>query len=316
MVLNILMLKQFIQNLSKTRNVNDVEDSIHAGGFTVLELLVTLLVGMLVMVIGFSTLITVRGAFVDDIRRISSNQNSRGALDIIGIATREAGENLDPHFPAVEIQQDGENSILVIRRNLLDEVLKLCTAIDQGSSNTQIFFAVPGTKQGCIRTDQIHNYSAWNAFRIKSNGNVRAYIYDSSTKEGEFFDYNSEVDTGSSLYLVSSAHTWAHDYTDTSGAVYILEEWRFVMNGDLLQVIENGQNDNPLNIAHGFQKFHAEIMLSNNSVVNTFTKDNNWTNIKGVRVSIKGAEVSTAKGKNTYSNVVSAQFFPRNILSH
>ncbi len=298
------MLKQYIQNLN-----ND------SAGFTILELMVTLAVGSLVLMIGFSAMITIRGAFLDDLGRITSNQNARGALDVIGIATREAGENLDAFFPAIEIEEDEQNSIFTIRRNLLDEVLKLCTKIDQGTNNTEIYFAIPGTQQGCIRGDQVHNMNAWSAYRSNSSTEVRAYIYDSSTKAGEFFTYVNEVDTGSSLYLVSAPHTWQNDYSATSGAIYLLEEWVFQMENDLLQITENGR-DTPLHVAHQLERFKVGVTLPDNTVVHTFTPNNNWTNIKGIRVTINSIPVKTAKGKNSYSNEVSAQFFPRNILSH
>lgn len=302
------MLKQFIQNLNSIKT--------NENGFTLIELMVTLLVGMLVMVIGYSSMLTVRNAFLDDVSKIHVNQNARSALDVIGIATREAGENLDAYFPAIEVIEDGDNSRLVIRRNLLDEVLKLCTQIDQGSSNTEIYFAIPGTQQGCIRGDQLHNFNVWSNYRNNSINQVRAFIYDSSTKQGEFFTYIGEFDTGDSLYIQTEPHTWANDYSATSGAVYILEEWIFQMNDDILQIIENGKTDSPLNVANGFERFEVEINLQDNTIQNIFTPQENWTQIKGVKVRIKNNPVLTVKGKSIYNSEVSASFFPRNILSH
>jgi prepilin-type N-terminal cleavage/methylation domain-containing protein len=285
-------------------------------GFTILELMVTLSIGLLVLMIGFSSLIAIRGAFLDDLGRLTNNQNARGALDIIGIATREAGENLDAYFPAIVVEEDGSHSRLTIRRNLLDEVLKLCTQIDQGSNNTEIFFAVPGTEQGCIKGDQVHNLNAWNNYRTTNGGEIRAYLYDSSTKQGEFFTYISEVDSGDSLSLVSAPHTWAHSYSNTSSAIYILEEWVFQMNDDTLQIVENGETDTPLNVAHLIEEFKVETTLNDNTIVSTFTPQQQWSTTKGIRITITSVPLETAKGKSAYTNEVSALFFPRNILSH
>jgi prepilin-type N-terminal cleavage/methylation domain-containing protein len=305
---NVFMLKPYTQNLNR--------QIMNEAGFTLLELMITLVAGLLVMVIGFSAMHTVRGAFLDDLGRISSNQNTRGALDIIGIATREAGENLDAFFPAILLEDDQDNSKLTIRRNLLDEVLKLCTQIDQGSNNTELYFAIPGTEQGCIRSDQLHNFTAWGSYRMNATKDIRGYIYDASSKQGEFFTYTGETDTGDSLFLQAAPHVWQHEYSATSTAIYLLEEWVFQMNEDVLQIIQNGKTENPLNVADNFDEFKAEVILQDGTSVTEFTPEDKWTTIQGVRVSIANNPVLTAKNKSSYRSKVSAQFFPRNILSH
>src|SRR5690606_12792998 len=127
-------------------------------GFTLVELMVAAGIGLGLLAATAGVVLSNRGLFNIDMVRTRLNQNLRSSLDIIGMNVREAGENLPGSFPAVElINGNDEPDELVLRRNLVDEVLKLCVVIDIGTA-APFIFAIPGTTQGCTYDDQQVNY--------------------------------------------------------------------------------------------------------------------------------------------------------------
>lgn len=290
-------------------------------GFTVLEFLVGNTLGLMFIALTLSATLSNRRLYQHDLIRTRLNQNLRSALDIVGTNTREAGENLPNSFPAVEIV-DGTGSAtdeLLVRRNLLDEVLKVCQTITAGSADTNMFFAVSGTIPGCIYSDQTHNYDTWRAKRLEEGGTVKAYIYDSSTGLGEFFEYVSESDSAPWYAIQRSTGTWQHDYNLGSAAVYLIEEWHFMVDSssyenDVLQVVVDGDAANPLNIVFGINDFQVQAVMQDGSIQDTIPTGQTWADLLAVRTSLRGEEL--------YHNNVPvekelvAQFFPRNILSN
>ena len=146
-------------------------------GFTLVELLVANLLGVIVVGMTISVVLQNRDLYQHDITRTRLNQNLRSALDVIGINAREAGENLPAGFPAVEVI-DGPPDELILRRNLIDEVLKLCQPITAGSGPGPAYFSAVGSEPGCSYADQTANYDAWRQERLDRGGVVSAYIYD------------------------------------------------------------------------------------------------------------------------------------------
>lgn len=289
-------------------------------GFTLLELLVTSALGLILLSLIVGITMSLRSLYSLDLVRTDLNQNLRGSLDLLGINIREAGENFSPSFPAVELQDGSPDTadILTLRRNLVDEVLKLCVAISAGTATTTVYFAASGTDPGCAYSAQLHNYNSWRTYRLAQGGAVKAFIYNSTTKEGEFFDYTSESDTGTAFYIQRSGGSWAHDYDIDSTSLYLLEQWEFLLDTStpgegLFQVVQNEDLDSPLNIAFGIRDFQVQITLQDSTVKETFTRDDTWTDIKLVTVSLSGRTI--LQGKNI-DRTLSGQFFPRNILSH
>jgi hypothetical protein len=241
-------------------------------------------------------------------------------MDLVGVNVREAGENLAQTFPAVEIIDgaSGAPDELVLRRNLLDEVLKLCQPLASGSGTAEVYFAYTGTEPGCAFDDQQHNFDIWQQYRTNNSGVVKAFIYDPTTQSGEFFDYSDEQSTGSTRYIVRSWGTWSSDYTVGQTGVYIIEEWRFKLGTDwnsntVFQVVADAEDWNPLNIAYGITDFQAVAHLEDGSTQTSFANTNDWTRLTSIEVSMTGQDDSIGE---TITKSYTARFFPRNILSN
>lgn len=257
-----------------------------------------------------------RNVLGKDIARTRLNQNLRGSLDIVGIDARVAGENLPSTFPAVElVNGTGSNpDTLTARRNLLNEVLPVCLTINAGTSTSQIYFAVTGNVAGCVYSGQTANYNAWRNYRISQGGTTTGFIYNTTTKLGEFFTFASETDTGTQYFLTrSGGGAWANSYPLGGAAIYILEEWQYRMQSGTLQLVQNRDTTNPFNVAFDMTQFQVSISMQDGTTRTSFTTADNWTQITALVASLTGDERYNGQ---VISRTLSSSFFPRNILSN
>ncbi len=284
-------------------------------GFTLMELMVSTTIGLVVMAIGVESTRTMRHLYLHDIVRTRINQDVRMALDLIGVNIRQAGENLTATFPAVEILDGGSGADeLVLRRNLLDEVLNVCTDLAAGSSVSEVFFATAGTTPGCIYGDNTFNFTSWQTARTNDDDDqVNAYILNLTSKAGEFFSYVGETDSGASYNIIRGGGQWQNDYPTSGAAVYILEEWRFRLNGDVLELIIDQDTDNPLNVAYGLTDMQITAHLQDGTSTSDLGILDDWTEIASIEIEID-AESNFAG--QTITSSLTSKFFPRNILSN
>lgn len=289
-------------------------------GFTLVELLVAMMLGAIMTAMSLAAILSNRRLYQHDLVKTRLNQDLRSAMDLLGTNIREAGENLAQTFPSVEIIDGvGNPDELVLRRSLMDEVLKLCQPISTGSCSSQIYFAYSTTEPGCSYTDQEHNYNTWHDYRVANGGSIKVYIYDPSTQLGEFFDYSGEASTSSTRLIERSGGSWANSYTVGQTGVYIIEEWRFKIGQDPMmlqnsfQVVENAQDSNPMTIIFSATDFQISAHLSDGSEVTSFAPSDDWTNINALEVTITGEESTMGE---TIRKSYTSRFFPRNILSH
>ena len=298
--------RPFSPSLDKGRDIE--------AGFTIMELLVVSVLGLTIAALIAASAMTNKRAFGYDIVRTRIDQNLRSAMDVIGSQIRVGGENLTSVFPAFEVI-NGAGSLpdtLLVRRNLIDEVLPICTAITSGSTNVNIFFAIPSPPAGCAYSSQGQSYNGWRAKRIASGGTVKAYVYNVSTRLGEFVTYVGETNSGTSYSVQKSAGTWANSYTVGTSSAYILEEWRLALNNNLLTLQQNNDSTNINNIASNLNNMQIVLHLSDGTSRNTWTRADPWNNLESIEVTLTGRETFE---KRTITRQLSSRFFPRNILS-
>ncbi len=284
-------------------------------GFTLVELLVALGVSLAVVGMALATSIAQKRLYAQDAVRTRVNSDLRSIMAIMNVNVRQAGESLPGSFPAVEIIDGGSGpDELVLRRNLLDEVLKLCAPITSGSNNASLYFALTTSLAGCDFTSNTSNYNAWRAERIAGGGQVDAYIYDSVTDLGEYFQYQSEgTNSSTDYYIGTSGHTWTNSYSTTGGVIYILEEWHFSLNNGLLQLVENADTANPKNIADGISDFKLRAILQDGTIKTSFNNSDQWTDLQSIEITLQASETFAGQ---TIERSLTSKFFPRNVLSN
>ena len=279
------------------------------------ELMVVCFLGLLLTSLTLAITQTQRRSLGTDMARTRLTQNLRGALDIIGADVRIAGENLGSAFPAILVTDNGSGTpdTLTLRRNIINEVLPVCQAVSAG--NSQVYFAIPGNVAGCTRTGHANDYTKWRTQRLAdSDQNVRAFIWDSAAKLGEYFDYTNEVDTGTAYYIVrGGAPSWSRTYPVGSSSVYMLEEWKFDVSTNMLRVTREQQTGSINNVSFRINNFQVRILMQDNTVKTAFAATDSWSQIKAVEITLTGDDEYS---KNLITRSVSSQFFPRNVLSN
>jgi hypothetical protein len=285
-------------------------------GFSIMEFLVVSFMSALLMGSVLSASIAYKKVLGKDIARTRLNQNLRGAIDVLGIDARIAGENLSASFPAVELADGGGggSDSLTIRRNLLDEVLPVCQSINAGSSTNRVYFSAAGNVAGCAYSGHLVNFNAWRAYRVSQGGTVKAFIFNTSTKSGEFFNFTGETDTGALYYITKSGGgNWAHSYPVGAAAVYILEEWQYRLQSGTFQIVQNRDTANPFNVAFDVTDFQVTISMQDGSSRVALNANENWTRIGSITASLTGNERYNGE---VVARTLSGSFFPRNILSN
>lgn len=264
---------------------------------------------------GLSATETVRNAFVHDVARTRLQQDVRSALDLIGTNVRQAGEGFTGAFPAIEVTDgaSGGPDELVLRRVILSDKPNVCTAVAANSSRGNIFFTNATPTPGCAYSSNGGTYNAWRTHRLAKGGQVKAYIFNTATKQGEFFTYRGENNSGSAYNLVTASGTWGNAYPVGSSQLYVLEEWRYRLGGDELELVENGDAANPWDVAFGLTNFQASVVTADGTTHTSFPRTADWTQIRYVEVTLSGRD--TAR-RQPMTVTLTSRYFPRNVLSN
>lgn len=317
------MVKQYITLKQFTRNLDS--------GFTLVELLVSMVVATIVISMAFSAVLYNRRLYVEDQARINVNQNLRAAMDFIGTDIKQAGERItDANFPVIRITGGSE---LVLRRRLDFPILPVCQAIAVSSTNRVFAASSAATPPpGCNPLPDSNsdgyrdNLEAWRNYRCKQDnvtgcqGNiletVKAFIYDGNGN-GEYFDYVGENGTTFELQKLATNPAWQYAYTTGAGGIYLLEERKFNLLNNILQLSIDGKT--PQKLVNQLSTFEVKAVLQSNptgSGKGTFPETGDrWQQINSINVNLTAIAPPEQLNIKTSRLTASEKFFPRNALS-
>lgn len=302
-----ITLKHFIRDLDE--------------GFTLVELMVSMVVAFIVLSMGLLAVTYSRKLYLEDQDRTNLNQNLRAAMDLVGTDIKQAGERItDAKFPAIDITSSSE---LLLRRRLDLPILPVCQAIASSSSNPIYIALSTSPPQGCSLLDSDgdglpDNLVAWRDYRCNQDGvsgcqgnsqeQVRAYIYDGNGN-GEFFTYTGEDMTN--FQMQTASYTWQRAY-GTSSSIYLLEERRFSLSGNVLQLSIDGNT--PKKLVNQLNRFEVKAVMQNGSEKNNFPESgDSWQQLKSIKVTFTATPPKDTKNINNFQAF--GQFFPRNVIS-
>ena len=303
-----------------TRSSPCTRDS--SDGHSLLELLLALSVVLVITGAALSIALSANAQRVTDENRTAINQNLRAALDLIGIEVRQAGQRLPGDFPAIEIVDgaDGAPDTLILRRNLVDEVLPLCENLEAKTYDSEVSVADsdPAAPPGCapLADDDGNgwpdNLDVWRDYRDESGGQVWAYVFSPVTGNGEWFLFDDDGDAQS--IGNGNDHPWAYAYGAAEQCrIYILEERRYALREGLLGYQPGVGDEREVRISAGITDFQARARLDDGSVLDRLDSDTRWTRLSAIELSITGQAEFDGK---TMTRTVNARFFPRNVLSN
>lgn len=293
-------------------------------GLSLVELLVAFTVATIVVGAVLSVTLSSRKSFVADQHRTALNQNLRGALDLIGIEIRQAGERLPADFRAIEIidGSGGAADTLILRRNLVDAVMPICGQLDAGSVDTVVRIADSGGSppQGCAPladedADGLpDNLGSWSASRISVGGQLWSYVFNPVTKDGEWLLYGG--DDGNSDYIDrSDGAARIHDYLVTQQCrAYVLEQRAYSLDDEgILGFLFNADDATRVNLSALIDDFQVRAILEDGTVLDAFDADDDWSRLRAIEITV--AARSEFDGR-VIDRSISSRFFPRNVLSN
>lgn len=240
-------------------------------GFTLLEVIASSVMGLILLAFAFSGFLSMRQSFVGDTGAADVNQRLKTIFASIGPDMQQIGEGLtDTSLPLVEISQRiipatsatpaRTTSDITLRRTVIPQSLTLCENIAAGSTTAP---KVIDDAIGNCKVDDNEEpkdgwpdtLKLWRDKRINTIGSIRAYIYDSTNKKGEFFDYKGEVlknSTGTTITTPSTTgtnkvqtvtldkgtQTWTNDYPAGS-VIYLMDKRQYKVEDNKLKLIVN-----------------------------------------------------------------------------
>jgi type II secretory pathway pseudopilin PulG len=331
-------------------------------GFSLLELTVTVVMSVIILGVSLSLIATQRRQYLNQQANTDTNQTIQSAMDFIGTDIRQAGEKIGPglNLPVIRIQDGaaGAPDELLLQRKLLDTALNVCQDVPAGVNTTiKVSDKTPPASSICRFTDSpalpkvpnsiSDDVDGWHDFRckvgpskadcdLKPPGNCiqnggdndqcsRAYIYDPTNGNGDFFIYIGE-NTADQIQVTA---TFTHSYPAAHNPqLYLLEQRRYFLsdppntNGDRslnLETIDR-DNDTTYQIVNRLRDFQLRGLIANtwNTAFNvapltTAPPYADWQTVQSVEVSLSA--LNGGPDANPTIQTLTSQFFPRNSLS-
>jgi len=283
-------------------------------GFTLMELLVASSLGALIMGLVTTNILVSNNVYFEDVIRTSINSNLRAGMDIMSTNIRQAGENLQPSFPAVEvIDGTGDDpDTLILRRNRQSEVLSVCNDISAGNTTADVSDdSRPNSV--CQMANANRLFANFEAQRVNEGGSTRVFLYNQVTNTGEFVEF-SGTDLSTNIKMIITGPSAS--YPAISSSIYLVEEFRFSLDPvtETLELYIDGDLSTPAPVAFDTNQLLIEITMQDGTVLNTFDAGAGhlWKDIEQIQVTL-GGEVS--RRDRTMSSSITAEYFPRNVLS-
>lgn len=208
-----------------TKNNKPSKLNPETSGFTILEVIVTTIIGLLMISGGMGGFMMIQEIVRSDNGKIDINQRLSSVLSTMGPDLQQMGEGLvnNAELPALEIKRriitgtTQKTSIVTTRRTLLPIQLSACDAdtdittmppeimITSGSSDPIKVMDEEDLNGGCKPSQNDNdpkdgwpdNVKKWRDKRVSEGGTLSAYIYNAGganggIAKGEFFDYIGE----------------------------------------------------------------------------------------------------------------------------
>jgi type IV pilus assembly protein PilW len=285
------------------------------------EALVAAAVATMLIGTAMTVALSSRDLMTTDEQRTRLNQSLRSSMDLLGIDVRQTGERLPTDFPAIEIVDgaDGAPDGLILRRNLLDEVLPLCEGLAQGAIDEEVRVALGGDDPppGCAPVPDgdgdgwPDNIGAWRAHRDAQGGQVPVYLFNPLEAAGEWFLFDDDGSTSHFLHR-GDGEPWQEAYAvDQQVRVYMLEERVYGLTDGLLQ-FSSSASAATLNVTGNVVDFQVRAVLEDGSVQDGFDSGDSWTELSALEVTLV-ARVDDGSGM---TRELTTRFFPRNVLSN
>ncbi len=283
-------------------------------GFTIMELLVASSLSTVIMGLVTANILASNNVYFEDVIRTSINSNLRAGMDIVSTNVRQAGENLQPSFPAVELLNGMGNApdTLILRRNKQAEVLTVCNDINAGATVADVSDE-SRPNSVCKRVNADRLFDSFEAQRLDEGGTTRVFLYNQVNNTGEFVEFSdTDLDTNIEMQISGPLNS----YPAISSSIYLIEEFRFSLDTitETLELYINGDLSTPAPVAFDTNELSIQVEMQDGTMLNNFdaSAGHVWKEIAQISITL-GGEVS--RKNRTMSSSITAEYFPRNVLS-
>lgn len=320
-------------------------------GLTIVELLVATSILVVVMTIVISTSMSGIKLYRNDKTQVAANDYGRSTMDVLDSDLRQVGERLTSDFPAVIISNDSQgNSILSLRRGLLDDPLPICAPVNGGKTiYTNTMSGNSLTTRAAYKLGLIPNYdlvyaddnysssstmqpgctvndvSILNDWKtaIESKKITTGYIYDVVKNSGEFIELKSVnlskdiIETAEPISMVIQPRIASSKSTAKipTYRLYLLEDRTYSINSNSLMLSLNGKP--AIVVAPNVKKFTVKPYLAGTlqaaSLPFPNIPDGSW---RGLAYLDTVLTVGSKNGSDIINKTFEERTTPRNSLSN
>ncbi len=320
-------------------------------GLTIIELLVATSILVVVMTIVISTSMSGIKLYKNDKTQVAANDYGRSTMDVLGSDLRQVGERLTSDFPAVIINNDARgNSVLSLRRGLLDDPLPICAPINGGTTiytntisgntltarasyllglipNYDLVYAdntysLSSTLQSGCTVNDVSILKDWKT-AIESKKITTGYVYDVVKNSGEFVDLKAvdlsrdTIETVKPISMIIQPRIANSKSTAKipTYRLYLLEDRTYSINGNSLMLSLNGKA--PVVVAPNVTKFMVKPYLAGTLKAAALPfpniSDGSW---RGLAYLDTALTVGSKNGSDTLNKTFEERTTPRNSLSN
>lgn len=303
-------------------------------GLTLVEVLVALAVSGLILTLVLGLTNSSRALYNADQVRTELNQNLRSGMDLIGTDLRIAGQGIiGSPISAIRLQNN-ELTIITRSSDAILPPLRVCQNIQGGRQTVSVFQNSTNNQGGgggggaggggggnpfppeCRNNESQVNSALdeWRAYREANGGSVGVLIFDNNGQE-EIFPYTAEQPSQKHIQK-DSGYTWQNSY-DRDDETYIMigiekRTYRLEIpdgaDTGRLQLIRNGDTDNPVDLINNVSSFSALVIDDEGNPLTDFN-DPNWQR------EMRNVEITLVGEVDGRTRTLASTFFPRNIQS-
>ncbi len=157
-------------------------------------------------------------------------------------------------------------------------------------------------------------YNSFRSERVANDNLIKLWIYNSTTRVGQYIDYTEEGTSSGKYFLTVEALPAA--FTAGTTYLYYIEEYEFSLDEatDTLNLTRNSDSETLEPVAFSVSDMNISVLLQNSSSVTSLPPAgaNTWKDMSYVTVTLTGSEVRKSQ---TYSTTISGNYYPRNVLS-
>lgn len=326
-----IQLKLLLLHYKELYKTNHPQGENNSSGFSFIEVLVSSIMALIILTFALGAFNSMRQSFVKDEGVVDVNSRLKTIFGIMGPDMQQIGQGIaDQNIPLIELK--------VFNPNTANERSEITITKTSGlaSLSTQQAFTSGQTDTTIPISQNDSVLAQWKGNRVSNGGKTSAYIFNSTEKEGEFFEYVGEDSTVNPPILKIN-HTWTRDYPSGS-AIYLMDKRKYEVKNNQLLLTVNDTDEFKLAQDVEKIKIYATITNINGPTItesickgipltgtptncNSAVTNYNFSNIKSLEVSATvkqgtaGNDPRTKKVRTKEDLTMSQQFFIRNTLN-